>query len=303
MRIKLGELLVKAGVLTDDQVNRALDYQRQHPGERKLGETIIALRMASEEQILVVLAAALKLKAVDLSKITPQGAALGLVPAHTAEKYEIVPLKIDTVGAAGRKRLIIAMSDPTNLAIVDELQFKTGMIVQPVLSTSTQVRNSLRRLYGGGFGGFGGGDGGGGGSAVPIDIQHDPTAPAGKVVILREGVEKTWIGGAPTKELPKAVVRLIGYAGPAKDRTIEIPIGGSVVIGRSNESDIAISDLRMSRRHFMVADVGSGVEVVDMASSNGTFVNQKPAGNTKVKHGDWIQAGESIFRVAFPGSS
>lgn len=144
--LKLGDLLVEEGVLNRRTLQTALDYQQRHPGKHKLGETLIMLELASEEQILDALSRKLRLPAVDLTSIkTVSPDVLKTIDRPLAERELVVPIGIEQRGAS--HRLQLAMADPTNLNAFDALQFRIGMPIDPHLSTISHVRDAIRRFY------------------------------------------------------------------------------------------------------------------------------------------------------------
>lgn len=144
--LKLGDLLVEAGVLNRRTLQTALDYQQRHPGKYKLGETLIMLELASEEQILDGLSRKLRLPAIDLKRIKSIPTdVLATIDRNLAEREMVLPVAIEQRGAS--RRLQLAMADPTNLTALDNLQFRLGLPVDPHLTTITHVREAIRRFY------------------------------------------------------------------------------------------------------------------------------------------------------------
>lgn len=146
-QLKLGDLLIDEGVLTRRTLQTALDYQNRHTGKHKLGEILLLLELATEEQILEALSRKLRIRAVDLSGLrTIDGETLGAVPRDLAERELVLPLTIEQRGAS--KRLQLAMADPTNLTAFDNIQFRLGLPIDPHLTTISQVRRAIQRFYG-----------------------------------------------------------------------------------------------------------------------------------------------------------
>jgi hypothetical protein len=281
----LGDLLVQAGVLSREQVDRALEYQRAMLGKAKLGEVLLEMRFVTEEAILRVLAEALHMPAADLVRARPTEEALATMDRLDAEKYLMMPLRIDASGS--RKRLVVAVADPTNVEAIDNLQFRTGMVVQPLIATISQMRKALRQHY------HWKGD--------SIDVSAAPAPGAGESSARVE----TWVGPSP---LPSAgarqglaergeIVELKFYAGPLRGEVRRLGPGVSLVVGRGEDVDISIQDPRMSRRHLALVTREDGVEIVDIGSRNGTTVNQRPVRRASLKSGDFVQAGDTIIGI------
>jgi type IV pilus assembly protein PilB len=144
---KLGDLLIDEGVLTRRTLQTALDYQTRHSGKHKLGEILLLLELATEEQILEALSRKLRIKAVDLAEVRViDGEVLNTVPRMLAERESVLPIAIEQRGAS--RRLQLAMADPTNLTAFDNIQFRLGMPIDPHLTTISQVRRAIQRFYG-----------------------------------------------------------------------------------------------------------------------------------------------------------
>lgn len=287
MKVRLGDLLVEQGLISEAQLESALDHQRRHPGFRKLGETLLALQLVTEGQMLKVLSGALRIRAVDLRKVSRiESDVLETLSVDTAERELVLPLRF--VQQGHRRRLLVAMADPTNLQAVDELQFRLGCAVEPCLSTISQVRNAIRRFYRDGTESMDG----------LIDIE--PTAPGEeRAELVSVGDMKTWVGQDPDSGLAidTRLVELKFFTGPRKGKTIQVPDGTEMVFGRGQDVDITIEDNRMSRRHFQISVRGKAVELVDLGSSNGSFVNKKQVNRSMLVDGDWVQAGSTLIRV------
>jgi hypothetical protein len=282
VRRKLGDLLVEEGALTKQQLQTALDYQRRHPGVRKLGETLIALKLVSEDQILAVLARALNVKAIELKALQRiEPGVLKTIDANTADRELMLPLNIESRGT--RRKLVVAMADPTNLMAIDNLQFKLGMTVEPRLSTVSQMREAIRRFY---FGAD---------SFKAVSVSGLTAPPT-------SGDARTWVGPMPHENsVTVAVGELKILSGPGRGQTYPLNNNATLVVGRGADADIVVADGRMSRRHFQVASTVRGIELMDLGSSNGTFLNkQRLTGVSLIKEGDWIQAGNTVMKLASP---
>ncbi len=137
---KLGELLVREGLLTRENLTRALAEQAQFPGQR-LGLTVVKLGLVSETDVVRMLARQYRMPAVDLSKFEVDTRLLKLVPAELASKHTVLPLKRD-----GRQ-LTVAIADPTAMAVVDDLKFITRYDIVPVLAGEYSMRAAIEKHY------------------------------------------------------------------------------------------------------------------------------------------------------------
>ncbi len=144
MRKKLGEMLIEAGLLTESGLKQALVEQRRWGGS--LGRTLIEMRQVTEEDLVTVLARQLSLEAVDLDKMKIQQNILDLIPGELAESYSIVPFNLQM------KFLDVAMADPTNMGIIDELRIRTQLNIRHYLAGPKMIERAIARFYGRGFG-------------------------------------------------------------------------------------------------------------------------------------------------------
>jgi type IV pilus assembly protein PilB len=141
-RKRLGELLVEAGVIDDGQLQAVLAHQRRWGG--KLGQCLVGLRLASEAQVVRALSSKLDCAVVDLAALEPGPdleAALKLIPGDLALRHKLLPIAVD------RGSLTVAMADPTNVVVVDELAFRAGRRIRIVIAGEHEVVQAVRRLY------------------------------------------------------------------------------------------------------------------------------------------------------------
>lgn len=134
-----GELLLEQGVVTPDQLAKGLERQRQ-TGER-LGRALIALGVR-EEQIAETLARQLGIPLVNIHQQGVDPAAAALLPETLARKYTVVPVK------RNGSRLTLAMADPLDVVALDDVSIATGLGVSPVITTITEIRAAIERVYG-----------------------------------------------------------------------------------------------------------------------------------------------------------
>jgi type IV pilus assembly protein PilB len=136
---RIGDLLVTEGLITREQLDRALQEQKQN-GTR-VGYNLVKLGYVQELELTKTLARQYKMPAVDLSKFEVDPKIAKLIPSDLALKNSVLPLKRD-----GRT-LTVAMADPTNFAVIDDLKFITRYDIFPVLAGEFTIRNVLEKLY------------------------------------------------------------------------------------------------------------------------------------------------------------
>ncbi|HTM05097.1 MAG TPA: type IV-A pilus assembly ATPase PilB [Vicinamibacterales bacterium] len=140
MAVRIGELLLKEKRITPEQLQEALNYQRQNGG--KLGFNLIKLGYVRDEEITALLSKQYGVPSIALAQFEIDPAVIKLVPADTSQKYQIVPLS--RAGAT----LTIAMTDPTNVFAMDDIKFMTGYNVEPVVASETAVIDAIQKYYG-----------------------------------------------------------------------------------------------------------------------------------------------------------
>jgi type IV pilus assembly protein PilB len=140
MAVRIGELLLKEKRITPEQLQEALNYQRTNGG--KLGANLIKLGYVKDEEITALLSKQYGVPSIALTQFEIDPAVVKLVPAETAQKYQIIPLS--RAGAT----LTIAMTDPTNVFAMDDIKFMTGYNVEPVVASETAVIDAIAKYYG-----------------------------------------------------------------------------------------------------------------------------------------------------------
>ena len=150
---KLGQLLVQEGLITQQDLNRALAEQKS--SERKLGEVLLELGLIDEVNLLRVLARQHRtqyLTTKKLSQLNIPEAILRLVPENICEKNQLLPIQYKS----SDKTLVIAMSDPSNVEALDEVRFVSGISnVKPLVALSSAIESAIRKWYKGDRSAFG----------------------------------------------------------------------------------------------------------------------------------------------------
>src|SRR4051794_39296988 len=170
MAVRLGEHLLREKRITPTQLQEALNHQKANGG--KLGMTLVKLGMVNDEEITALLSRQYGVPFINLAQFDIDASVLKLIPAETAQKYQIVP-----IGRSGAT-LTIAMTDPTNVFALDDIRFMTGYSVEPVVASEIAVGDAIQKYYQGG-GARQGGNGAGGGNQ-----QQDNAAQAANTLDL-----------------------------------------------------------------------------------------------------------------------
>jgi len=136
---KLGDILVREGLISQDQLRKALSEQKS-TGMR-LGYTLVKLGFVEETEVTKMLARQYRMPAVDLSRFEVDPKILKLLPPDIAMKYTVLPLKRE-----GRT-LTIAIADPNNVTAIEDIKFITRCDVFPVIAGEYTLRNAIDRYY------------------------------------------------------------------------------------------------------------------------------------------------------------
>ncbi|MBI5050576.1 MAG: type IV-A pilus assembly ATPase PilB [Nitrospirae bacterium] len=140
MAAKIGQLLLSNNLITQSQLDKALETQKKEGG--RIGSILVKLGFLSEDALVKFLSKQFGVTAISLSdsKIDPSVAKF--IPAEIAEKYQIFPL------ARNGSTLTIAMVDPSNIYAIDDIKFVTGYNVEPVIAAESAVKDAIGKYYG-----------------------------------------------------------------------------------------------------------------------------------------------------------
>jgi type IV pilus assembly protein PilB len=139
---RLGELLIKRNYITSDQLKRASDEQKMKGG--RLESNLVRLGYIKEDELLSFLSAQYRVPSVKISKMEINPNVIKLIPSSISKKYFIIP--INRMGP----KLTLAMADPSNIVVIDEIKFMTGFNVEPVVASETEIIDAIKKYYGGG---------------------------------------------------------------------------------------------------------------------------------------------------------
>src|SRR5438874_4972888 len=136
---RLGDLLVAEGLITEEQLGRALAEQKGTT--EKIGSILLKLDFIQEEQLIRFLSRQYGIPSITLSQLDIDPEVLKLVPDSIAKKYEVLP--ITRQGSS----LTLAMADPTNVFALDDIAFMTSLQVTPVVASQAAIRKAIGRNY------------------------------------------------------------------------------------------------------------------------------------------------------------
>lgn len=141
---KIGNVLIAAGLISESQLRSALGEQARW-GNR-IGEILVQQGSLPEVELIRVLSAHLGCQGIDLSGREIHPDVIGMIPADIAIKYACLPV-VHQASSAGSDVLFVAMEDPTNLTALDDVAFRTGCTVKPLLAGPNQLRGALSACY------------------------------------------------------------------------------------------------------------------------------------------------------------
>ncbi|MCZ6580391.1 MAG: hypothetical protein O6840_02030, partial [Nitrospirae bacterium] len=139
IRERIGKLLLEAGLISDQQLQKALDTQRQT--KARLGSVLVRQRAISDGTLLQFLGHQYGVPIVEQFPHQPGPELAQLVPCDLAREFLVAPLQ--RIGT----RVTLAMVDPSNVGLIDELKFRTGCHIVPMVALESLVLERIRLLY------------------------------------------------------------------------------------------------------------------------------------------------------------
>jgi len=140
MEPRIGELLVRGGVVTREQLNEALEKEKSNGSH--LVQELVRLGFTTEDQLTQFLAKQFGIEKVELANTEIADSVFNLVPPDLIQKHQLVPLKL--VGST----LTVAMTDPTDLIAINEVKFITGYGVKVALASASEIKKLLEKRFG-----------------------------------------------------------------------------------------------------------------------------------------------------------
>ncbi|MFQ5532610.1 MAG: type IV-A pilus assembly ATPase PilB [Candidatus Methylomirabilales bacterium] len=136
---RLGDMLVKSKLITEEQLKKALSQQSTTGG--RLGSNLVQLGYLTEEDITSFLSKQYGVPSINLAHFEVDPSVIKLVPAEIAQKHMVIP--INRKGNV----LTVAMADPSNIFAVDDIKFLSGFKVEPVVAAETSIKNAINKHY------------------------------------------------------------------------------------------------------------------------------------------------------------
>lgn len=138
---RLGELLVRSNLITRDQLQRALEEQKNSGGQLRLGAVLVKEGYISESELTAFLSKQYSVPSINLAEFEIDPAVVKLLPVEVVQKYQAIP-----VNRSG-STLILAMSDPSNIFAIDDIKFMTGYNVEVVVASDTGIKSAIDKYY------------------------------------------------------------------------------------------------------------------------------------------------------------
>ena len=142
-QIRIGDLLVEAGAITEDQLQQALVVQKETGG--RLGNVIMDLGFISRELLITVLTTQMGIDYVELKTVKIDDAVINLIPEPLVRKHKAMPIAFDDHNA---NILKVAMADPMDLSAIDDLSIASGYQVDPLIAFEEDINDAIGKYYG-----------------------------------------------------------------------------------------------------------------------------------------------------------
>ena len=139
-KLRIGDLLIDAGLVTREQVETALDTQTEGK-KKRIGELLIQNGLITEEQLLGALSAKFRMRQVNLEENEPSPRALAALSKTMIKQLKAIPVSLE------RNVLTVATSDPTNPTIGDTLRFSTNYVIEFVTAPATKIQEAIHKHY------------------------------------------------------------------------------------------------------------------------------------------------------------
>ena len=139
MAQKLGNFLVREGLITPEQLDSALQEQKANGG--MLGSNLVKMGYIEEAELMEFLSKQFGVPSTDPSKLDVDSDVIEMIPANIVQKYKIVPISLEG------QTLTIAMVDPSNIFIIDDIKFLTRKNIRVTVATETSIKSAMDRFY------------------------------------------------------------------------------------------------------------------------------------------------------------
>ena len=138
---RLGDILVKNNLLSQEQLSRALEEQKLSGGQIRLGTILIKQNLIKEQELTSFLSKQYGVPTISLTDYDIDPAITKIIPPEVVQKYQLIP--VNRAGAT----LIVAVSDPSNLFAIEDIKFMTNYNVEMVVASESDIKNAIDKHY------------------------------------------------------------------------------------------------------------------------------------------------------------
>lgn len=149
-KMRIGEMLLKQGYITEEQLNKALETQKS--SGKRLGRTLVDLGYMPEERLIEILSMQFEVPYVKLDNFIIDSEAYSYLPEDLCKTYKVCPLfvmKSEDERHVPRVSLTVAMTDPTNMRVINIVKFKVKMEIDIVMASENDVLKTIERVFSG----------------------------------------------------------------------------------------------------------------------------------------------------------
>ncbi len=137
---RLGDLLMDEGLITEEQIKKAIEVQKEKGG--RLGSIFVSLGYVTDKQITEVLGKQYGVPTVDMDTVNIDPDVARLIPPNVAQKFQVVPIRRE-----GRQ-LYLAMANPVDVYTIEDIKFITGYEIVPMVASESMISKAIERVYG-----------------------------------------------------------------------------------------------------------------------------------------------------------
>ena len=139
LKERLQQILIRDNIITNEDLEKALEEQKRSGGD--LSKILVQMKLISEENLTRVLSEGLGMPPIDISRLKIDPQVVKIIPKDIVEKYQIMP--ISKMG----ENLTLAMADPLNIFVIDNVKVLTGLNISPIIGRSSQIKQTIEKYY------------------------------------------------------------------------------------------------------------------------------------------------------------
>lgn len=136
-----GDIFVQEGLISEEQLQLALEKQRELGGSQRIGHLLVEMGLVSERDRVRCLGRVWGIHYVELGEISPMPEAIALLTPQIAKRFKTIPLRAEA------NKLVVAMANPLDIFVIDELRLTTGKEIEPMIAVEEEVDAALQQYY------------------------------------------------------------------------------------------------------------------------------------------------------------